>query len=99
MPRPKLRGRDAVVGRQLRIDLRFGSAEWLAGEGVEIIEQLDERLAILLIEIKLKGVEVLESERGRGLVPQLDQFDQIGGHDAADGFAPLPNRLASIGVL
>jgi len=68
---------DAAILGQDDIDLGLGLEERLARQGVELIEELDEVGAVLLIEEELQGVVVGEAELWCGFVAQLDKLGQV----------------------
>ena len=99
MPRPQLIDLDATRGRDFAVDLRLGGLERSTRQLVQLVKQLDEVVGVLLIEIKLKGMKVLEAQLVSGFVAEPDQFFQVRLDGAADRLAGLPDRLKPFGVL
>ena len=63
-----------------------------AGQGVELVEQLQHLLLALLGQGKLHDVEVFEAELPGRAVPQAGQLLQVGLEDRPHGLARLPDR-------
>ena len=68
--------------------------ERLAGEVVELIEELEDLFLRLLVQVELKLVIVGEPQFLCGLVAELDQCLQVGLDERTDPFAPFPDGLA-----
>ena len=68
MPRSQFIDRDLVILRQPGVHVVLGLGERLAGQLVQLVEQLDQLLAVLLVEVQLQGMVVLEAELLRRLV-------------------------------
>ena len=98
MPRHEVAFRHAAVLGEDRIELGLGLHERLAGEFVEFVEQLDQLVAVLLVQIQLQRVKVLEPQGDRRLVAQLHQLGQVLLDVGADALARFPNGLPALGV-
>ena len=73
--------------------------ERLAGQGVQLVEELEHLLLAQFGQGKLHDVEVLEAELPGRAVPQAGQLLQIGLEDRSHGLARLPDRPPLGGVL
>ena len=98
VPRHQLADLHAVELGEAVVDLGLGGGERLAGQGVQVVEELEEFVAVLLVEDEHHRVVVLEPELLGRLVAQPDEFLQVGLDVLADDLARLPDLAAEFGL-
>src|SRR5579871_645842 len=80
-----------AIGGKLGIDLGLGGVERCPRQFIELIEQLEQIVAVLFVEEQLEGMVVLEPQLRRRLVAEFDQLTQIRLHNATYSLAGFPD--------